>query len=250
MKLVIFKTKSEIAKLLSTIIIETIKENPKLVLGLATGSSPLETYDLLIKDYQKDHTDWSQVTTFNLDEYVGLTPDHKKIYRYFMNEQLFNKINIKKENTYVPNGIGNVTENAQSYEELIEEKGPINLQILGIGTNGHIAFNEPGTPGDSKTHVVNLTKATIEANKRFFPSIKDVPTKAITMGIDTILQAQAIVLIADGATKAQAIYALVHGSITSDYPCSYLQAHDNVMVIIDSAAASLLKPPPTTQLKN
>ncbi|WP_375317345.1 glucosamine-6-phosphate deaminase [Spiroplasma endosymbiont of Virgichneumon dumeticola] len=249
MKLVVFETKSEIAKLVSTIIIETIKENQKLVLGLATGSSPIDTYDLLIKDYQKNHTDWSQVTTFNLDEYVGLAPEHKKSYRYFMNEQLFNKINIKKENTYVPNGLGNVTANAQAYEKLLVEKGPINLQILGIGTNGHIAFNEPGTSGDSKTHVVDLTTATIEANKRFFASVKDVPTKAITMGVDSILQAQAIILIADGQAKAQAIYELVHGKITPDYPCSYLQAHDNVMVIIDSAAASLLKPP-TIQPKN
>lgn len=243
MKLVVFETKSEIAKLLSTIIIETVKKNPKLVLGLATGSSPMETYDLLVKDYQKNHTDWSQVTTFNLDEYVGLTPEHKKSYRYFMNEQLFNKINIEKENTHVPNGLGNVTANAQAYEKLLVEKGPINLQILGIGTNGHIAFNEPGTFGDTKTHVVSLTKTTIEANKRFFSSAKDVPIKAITMGIDTILQAQAIILIADGKNKAQAIYELVHGKITPDYPCTYLQAHDNVMIIVDVAAAALLKPP-------
>lgn len=243
MKLIILKNKIEVAQLLSKIIIDIIKIKPNAVLGLATGSSPIETYDLLIADAKNNNRDWSKVKTFNLDEYVGLSPNHEKSYRYFMNHQLFNHIkSLDLKNTYVPNGIGDFKKNIEDYEKLLKEKGPIDLQILGLGTNGHIAFNEPGTLESSKTHIVDLTKSTIVANKRFFSKIEDVPTKAITMGINTILQAKLIVLIATGTNKAQAIRELVEGKVTTDYPCTFLQNHDDVTVIIDEAAAILLKP--------
>ncbi|WP_425381080.1 glucosamine-6-phosphate deaminase [Spiroplasma endosymbiont of Polydrusus pterygomalis] len=242
MKLIILKNKTEVAQLLSKIIIDIIKVKPNVVLGLATGSSPIETYDLLIADAKNNKRDWSKVTTFNLDEYVGLLPEHEKSYRYFMNHQLFNHIkSLKLENTYLPSGIGNLAQNIVDYEKLLKTKGPIDLQILGLGTNGHIAFNEPGTLASSKTHIVNLTKETIEANKRFFAKIEDVPTRAITMGIDTILQAKLIVLIATGINKAKAICELIEGKVSIKYPCTFLQNHDDVTVIIDEEAATLLK---------
>ncbi|WP_338978182.1 glucosamine-6-phosphate deaminase [Spiroplasma endosymbiont of Panzeria rudis] len=243
MKLIILKDKTEVAQLLSKIIIDIIKVKPNAILGLATGSSPIETYDLLIADAKNNKRDWSKVVTFNLDEYVGLTPDHVKSYRYFMNHQLFNHIkSLNLKNTYVPKGIGDLDQNVEEYEKLLKEKGPIDLQILGLGTNGHIAFNEPGTLASSKTHVVNLTKETIEANKRFFSKVEDVPTKAVTMGIHTILQAKLIVLIATGTNKAQAIRELVEGKVSPNYPCTFLQNHDDVTIIIDEEAATLLKP--------
>lgn len=243
MKLIILKNKTEIAQLLSKIIIDIIKFKPNAVLGLATGSSPIETYDLLISDAKNNKRDWSKVITFNLDEYVGLSPKHEKSYRYFMNQQLFSHIkSLKLENTYVPNGIGDLKQNVEDYEKLLKVKGPIDLQILGLGTNGHIAFNEPGTLASSKTHIVNLTKETINANKRFFSKVEDVPTKAVTMGIDTILQAKLIVLIVTGTNKAQAIRELIEGKVSPKYPCTFLQNHDNVTIIIDEEAATLLKP--------
>lgn len=243
MKLIILKNKTEVAQLLSKIIIDIIKVKPNVVLGLATGSSPIETYELLIADAKNNKRDWSKVTTFNLDEYVGLSPEHEKSYRYFMNHQLFNHIkSLKLENTYVPSSIGNLEQNIADYEKLLKTKGPIDLQILGLGTNGHIAFNEPGTLASSKTHIVNLTKETIEANKRFFAKIEDVPTRAITMGIDTILQAKLIVLIATGINKTKVIRELIEGKVSAKYPCTFLQNHDDVTVIIDEEAATLLKP--------
>jgi len=248
MRLIILKDKFEIAQLLSKIMIDLVKGQPDIVLGLATGSSPIETYELLIADYQTNKTDWSHVKTFNLDEYVNLPTNHRTSYRYFMNEQLFKHLNIKLENTYLPSGMGDLTQNAQTYEQLLAKYGPIDFQILGIGTNGHIGFNEPGTAADSKTHVVDLTKATLQANQRFFKNINEVPKQAITMGIATILQAKTIVLIASGKNKAQAIAALIHGSVTSTYPCSFLQNHHNVVIIIDIDAGSLLEPPKTTEV--
>lgn len=243
MQLIIVKDKNEIADLLSKIIIKLVKEKPSAVLGLATGSSPIETYQLLIKDYETNNTDWSKVKTFNLDEYINLAPNHTKSYRYFMNHQLFNHLNINLKNTYFPNGVGNLKKNIIEYETLLSQYGPVDFQILGVGTNGHIGFNEPGTSSDSRTHVVNLTNETIVANQRFFDNIKEVPTTAITMGIATILEAKMIALIATGKEKAKAIAALVHGSVTPEYPCSFLQNHHNVIIIIDGQAASLLQPP-------
>lgn len=217
-------------------------------MGLATGSTPIETYQALIKDYETNKTNWSKVKTFNLDEYIDLAPDHIKSYRYFMNQQLFNHLNINFKNTYLPNGVGDLQKNIIEYEKLLKQYGPIDLQILGIGTNGHIGFNEPGTAADSRTHIVNLTTETIAANQRFFDNIKQVPTRAITMGIATILEAKMIVLIATGKEKAKAIAALVHGKVTTNYPCSFLQNHDNVIIIVDEQAASLLQNDQATEI--
>lgn len=241
MHLIITKNSDEIATLLSGIIIGLVKKKPNAVLGLATGSSPIATYKLLIKDYQDNKTDWSKVTTFNLDEYVDLEKTNSNSYYYFMNQQLFNHLNIKKENIHIPNGIGDIEKNAIRYEQLLNECGPIDLQILGIGNNGHIGFNEPGSNINSVTRVINLSKETIEANKRFFNgNIASMPQKAITMGISSILKANNIVLIATGKSKAQAIKALVQGEVSEEWPCSYLQKHNNVSILIDEEAAMLL----------
>lgn len=241
MYLVVSENSNEIAIILAKIIADLVKEKPNAVLGLATGSSPIPTYQLLIADYQKNQTDWSNIITFNLDEYVGLQPDNKNSYHYFMEEELFKYLNIKKENIHIPNGLGNVIENALKYEALIKEHGSINLQILGLGNNGHIGFNEPGSDFNSLTRVVELSETTKVANKRFFEDSEEtVPRQAITMGIATILKSDTIVLIASGKNKAEAVRALVQGEVSDKWPCSYLQKHQNVLVLIDKEAAMLL----------
>lgn len=243
MEVVVTNDANEIAVILTKRITDLIQKKVNLVLGLATGSSPIPTYQLLIEDYQKNKTDWSNVVTFNLDEYVGLQPDNKNSYHYFMEEQLFKHLNLKKVNIHLPNGIGNGNQNAFAYENLIQKYGPIDLQVLGIGNNGHIGFNEPGSEIDSITRIVNLSNDTKIANQRFFNNETEiVPQQAITMGIATILKANMIVLIATGKNKAQAVQALVHGTISEQWPCTYLQNHKNVLVLVDQDAAILLKP--------
>ena len=190
---------------------------PKLV--LPTGSTPLGLYDELVKR----ELDWSNITTFNLDEYV-INPNHLQSYHNFMRMNLFDKTNIYPKNYNFPN------RNTQAYEDKIKEKGGIDLCILGIGTNGHIAFNEPQTPRNSKTHVVDLTKNTIKDNSRFFDSVDEVPTQAITMGIDTIMKAKRIYLVAQGSHKKEILERAVHGEITPEVPASFLQEHPNCEV--------------------
>lgn len=241
MKVVVTENSNEIAMVLAKTITNLIQKKSNLVLGLATGSSPIPTYQLLIEDYQKNKTDWSNVVTFNLDEYVGLAPNNKNSYHYFMQEHLFKHLNLKKDNIHIPNGIGNVNKNAAYYEDLIQKYGPIDLQILGIGNNGHIAFNEPGSNINSVTRVVDLSANTKDANQRFFNDKQEiVPQQAITMGIGTILKANNIILIATGKNKAQAVRSLVHDKVSEKWPCSYLQNHKNVLVLIDKDAAMLL----------
>ncbi|MBE4704344.1 glucosamine-6-phosphate deaminase [Spiroplasma platyhelix] len=242
MHLIVTKDSDEIANLLSKIVIGLVNQKSNAVLGLATGSSPIATYKLLIEDHQTNKTDWSNVSTFNLDEYVGLQQENHNSYHYFMEEQLFKHLNIKKANIHIPNGLGDVKQNATEYEKLISEHQQIDFQILGIGSNGHIGFNEPGSDVKSVTRVVELSKETIQANKRFFASSQDtVPTQAITMGIATILKAKNIVLIATGKNKAEAVKALVQGKVSEKWPCSYLQNHPSVLILADQAAASLLE---------
>jgi len=227
---------AEVAKLLYA----QITRKPTSVLGLATGSTPLGVYKLLV-EYHARGTDFSRLTTFNLDEYVGLAPDHPQSYNYYMKENLFSKVNLKPENTHVPNGLApDLEAECQRYEELIKKAGGIDLQILGIGTNGHIGFNEPGTDFGAITHVVDLAESTIRDNSRFFASIDEVPTRAISMGIKTIMQAKEIVLMASGGSKADAVYAAVHGPVTPDVPASVLQLHPSVTLVVDQAAASKL----------
>ena len=203
-------------------------------LGLATGSTPITLY----QEMMASDLDFSEMTSVNLDEYVGLGGEDKQSYRYFMNENLFNQKPFKE--TFVPNGKAeDLDAECKRYDDVIATH-PIDIQILGIGRNGHIGFNEPGTPLDSKTSVGDLTESTIEANKRFFDKIEDVPTKAVSMGIGSILQGKKMVLMAYGEDKADAIAGMVNGPVTTDLPASALQNHADVVVIVDDAAASKL----------
>lgn len=217
-----------------------IKNKPNAVLGLATGSTPEALYAKLIELNHRGEISFKNVTSFNLDEYAGLPTDHPQSYRYFMQDKLFNHIDINPANTYVPDAFRTSDEDMAAYDKAIADAGGIDLQLLGIGVNGHIAFNEPGTPFDSLTHVVELTQKTREVNSRFFNSINEVPTHAICMGMRTIMNSQNIILIALGANKAQAVHDTIYGSITPQCPASVLQLHPNVTVFVDHDAASLL----------
>lgn len=206
-------------------------------LGLATGSTPIGLYNCLIQQFNNKKISFKNVTTFNLDEYIGLSVENPNSYNYFMHDKLFNKVDILPENIYLPNGVAeNLEKECKEYEQTIKNKGGIDLQILGLGTNGHIAFNEPGTPFHSRTRIVNLAQATIDANARFFKSLDDVPNQAISMGIKTIMESKEIIILASGDSKANAIAKLLDGIVTEDFPASVLHKHKNVTVIADEAA--------------
>ncbi|MDO6439851.1 glucosamine-6-phosphate deaminase [Cyclobacterium sp. 1_MG-2023] len=242
MQIQIFQDKESLHRAVAQMFIEAVKVKPNIILGLATGSSPLETYENLIKDHKENGTDYSEVVTFNLDEYIGLEGSHSQSYRYFMNTSLFNGLNIPLGQTNVPSGTGDVNETCEAYENEITNAGGIDLQLLGIGTNGHIGFNEPGTPFDTRTHVTALTQETIDGNARFFESADSVPKKAVTMGIQSIMGAKKIALIAYGSKKAAAIRDMVNGPITESMPASILQNHPDATLFLDEEAAALLKP--------
>ena len=222
---------------------EVMKEylKPGKVLGLATGSTPLGLYARMVKDHKENGTSYKEIKSFNLDEYVGLPITHPESYYAFMHRNLFDQIDIPEENTHVPSGLGEDLEaQAKKYDEMIAES-PVDIQLLGIGSDGHIAFNEPGTDFDSGTHVTDLAESTIKDNCRFFDNdISKVPTQAVTQGIGTIMKAKAILLIATGANKAQAVKDMLEGPIDESCPASILQKHDDVTVIIDEAAACKL----------
>ena len=222
---------------------EVMKEflKPGKVLGLATGSTPLGLYARMVKDHKENGTSYKDIKSFNLDEYVGLPITHPESYYAFMHRNLFDQIDIPEENTHVPSGLGEDLEGqAKKYDEMIDES-PVDIQLLGIGSDGHIAFNEPGTPFDSGTHVTDLAESTIKDNCRFFDNdISKVPTQAVTQGIGTIMKAKNILLIATGANKAQAVKDMLEGPVDEKCPASILQKHGNVTVIIDEGAASLL----------
>jgi len=241
MQVIIKKDYDEMSKLAAGMIAEVIRKKPRCVLGLATGSTPLGTYKELIRLHKKERLDFSQVVTFNLDEYVGLDPNHNQSYWYFMYQNLFKHINIRIENVHVPNGKApDVEAYCAWYDGEIERAGGIDIQVLGIGGNGHIAFNEPGTALFSRTGWVVLDKRTIEDNARFFKRKADVPRYAISMGTGTILEAQRIILLATKESKADAIAASVEGPITANVPASALQLHPDCTFIVDKAAASKL----------
>lgn len=215
--------------------------NPKSVLGLATGSTPVGIYQQLIEWYKKGDVDFSKVHSVNLDEYVGLASEHDQSYHYYMKDNFFNHINIKPENTNVPNGLADdIDEECNRYDKLITDLGGIDLQLLGIGNTGHIGFNEPNEDFDKMTHKVKLKQKTIDANARFFSSVDDVPKYAITMGMKAIMQAKKILLVANGAGKADILYQSLFGPITPAVPASILQLHPNVTVIADDAALSII----------
>ena len=210
---------------------------PDSVLGLATGSTPIVIYDQLVIWYEKGDLDFSSVVSINLDEYKGLSGDNDQSYRYFMNKHLFDRINIKKENTYVPNGLEpNSKKACQEYNDIIEKFGVIDMQLLGLGHNGHIGFNEPGEAFEKETHCVDLTKSTIEANKRFFEREEDVPKQAYTMGIKSIMQAKKIIIVVSGKDKADIVKKAFLGPVTPEVPASVLQLHNDVTLVGDKEA--------------
>lgn len=220
--------------------VDTINTNPSCVLGFATGASVMGVYAELVNQYQNGKVSFKKVKTINVDEYVGLEPTHNQSYRYFMNDKLFNHIDIDINNTYLPLSTGNLEKNCQDYEEIIKSVGGIDLELLGIGTNGHLAFDEPGTPLDSLTHVARIDERTRMDNTRFFKQIEKVPTHALTMGLGSIAKARHIILLAFGANKAEAIKTLVEGPVSIDMPASVLKNHPDVTLYLDEDAASLL----------
>ena len=214
---------------------------PNCVLGLATGSTPIGTYKQLIDWYNKGDLDFTDVHTVNLDEYVGLSPEHDQSYRYFMQTNLFDHINIKRENTNVPNGLAeDLDAECARYNQVIRDLGGIDIQVLGMGHNGHIGFNEPEESFELETHVVDLTDNTIDANARFFASRDEVPRQAITMGIKSIMQARHILVVVSGADKAEIVKRAFFGPVTPKVPASILQMHPHVSLVADEAALSLL----------
>ena len=242
MNLVIVENYDEISKLAAENIKDVITKKSNAILGLATGSTPVGTYKELIKMNKNNEIDFSEIKTVNLDEYIGLSEKDTQSYRYFMNENLFNHINIRKENTFIPNGLAkNIEEETKNYDMKIDELGGIDIQILGIGTNGHIAFNEPGDVLTSGTHLTNLTESTINANSRFFNSIDEVPKTAITMGLGQIMKSKKILLLAYGENKAEVVKEVLSGNITSKNPATMLQMHKDVTIIVDKTIGNLLK---------
>lgn len=232
MKLIEAKSYADLSRKAANIISAQVILSPRSVLGLATGSTPIGTYKQLIEWYQKGDIDFSNVKTVNLDEYWGLSGDNPQSYRYFMDENFFNHINIKKENTFVPNGMAkDAEEECRRYDELISNLGGIDLQLLGIGHNGHIGFNEPEKAFEKTTHMVDLNESTIKANARFFNSIDEVPKRAITMGIKSIMQARKILLVANGKDKKDIVERALYGSITPSVPASILQLHSDLTVV-------------------
>jgi len=242
MKVTICKDYEQMSQKAAEIFAERIKAKPDIVLGLATGGTPERLYAILAEKNKAGEIDCSKVRTFNLDEYVGLKPDHDQSYRQFMNDKLFDHINIDKANTRVLNGVADdLDAECKKFEEEIKAAGGIDLQLLGIGSNGHIAFNEPGTAKDSRTAVVQLKESTIKDNARFFKSADEVPRQALSMGNGSVLEAKEIVLVANKESKADPIATAVEGPASVDCPASLLQEHSNVTIIVDEAAAGKLK---------
>ncbi len=241
--MVIYKVKDyeEMSRKAAAIIAAQVINKPDCVIGLATGSSPVGTYQNLIAGCEKGDLDFSKVKTINLDEYKGLAPDNDQSYRYFMNTNLFDHINIDKANTHVPNGLEADSDKACSaYNELIAQSGGIDLQLLGLGPNGHIGFNEPDSVFIPGTHCVDLTESTIEANKRFFESADDVPRQAYTMGIENIMSAKKILVVVSGTNKAESLAKAINGPIDPQVPASILQLHSDVTIVADEAALSMM----------
>lgn len=242
MRIIIAKNYEDMGKKAANIVAGQVFLNPQSILGLATGSTPLSMYNQLIKMHKEVELDFSQVKTFNLDEYVGLPEEDTNSYHYYMFNNLFNHINIKKENVHVPNGMAkDIDKECSEYEETIKNSGGMDLQILGIGNNGHIGFNEPDLKFEATTHLVKLDDETIEANSRFFKTIDDVPKCAVSMGIKTIMHAKKIILLANGSSKAEILAKALYSGITPEVPASILQLHPDVTVIVDEAAAVCLK---------
>ena len=240
MKVIIVENYEEMSAKAAEILTGIVKNNPKAVLGLATGSSPIGTYQNMAKDHKENGTSYKDVVTVNLDEYVGLTADHNQSYAYFMYENLFKNIDVPLSSTNLPSGsASDLQAECDRYNALLEQYQQ-DVQVLGLGSNGHIGFNEPGTPFDSVTHLVDLTENTIKDNSRLFDSIDEVPRQALSMGIKNIMNAKSILVVVSGKNKAAAVYGMVKGEITPNLPASVLQLHPFVTVICDKDAASML----------
>ena len=241
MEIVICKTKEEASAKAAAMITAAVKKNPKIVLGLATGSTPVEMYKEMAKAVKAKKVSYKQVRTWNLDEYLGLPGTHDQSYRYFMDKNLFEHIDIKKSNTHVLNGLAkDWRKEAQAYEAAIKKAGGIDIQVLGIGSDGHIAFNEPGSALTSRTRLVSLTPQTIKDNARFFKKASDVPQYALSMGVGSIMEAKRVILLAFGKNKAAAVQAAVEGGVSQFCTASALQAHNDCWIFCDEAAAKKL----------
>ena len=237
MKIICCNDYKEMSRVGADMVAEVMRQNPACVLGLATGSTPEGLYAELIDMYKNGTLDFSQVTTVNLDEYYPISPENEQSYRYFMNTKLFDHVNVDKANTHVPNGSAeDAAAEAARYESFVRSLGGADIQILGIGRNGHIAFNEPAEALHPATHVTGLTADTIDANARFFASADEVPTMALTMGMGTILSAKKIIILANGKGKHEAISAMLAGTVTTACPASFLNLHADVTLICDRAA--------------
>lgn len=237
MKIYKAKDYKDMSRKAANIISAQVIMKPNCVLGLATGSTPIGTYDQLVEWYNKGDLDFSEVTTVNLDEYKGLPRTNDQSYYYFMHQHLFDRVNIDPERTNVPNGMEpDAEKECGRYEELIRSLGGVDLQLLGLGHNGHIGFNEPGEAFEKETHCVDLTESTIEANKRFFAFADDVPKQAYTMGIKTIMQAKKILIVVNGENKADIVERAFFGPVTPEVPASILQLHNDVTLVGDKAA--------------
>ena len=241
MKIIKTKDYEHMSRVTANLLSAQVIMRPDCVLGLATGSTPVGAYKQLVQWFQKGDLDFSEVTSVNLDEYKGLSPENDQSYRYFMNHNLFDHINIRKDHTFVPNGLEPDAEKAcDDYNKIIHDLGGIDLQLLGLGNNGHIGFNEPSSSFEKETHCVDLTQSTIDANARFFSSLSEVPRQAYTMGIQTIMQAKKIVVAVSGQGKASIVKEAFFGPITPQVPASVLQLHSDVTVVGDEAALSML----------
>ena len=242
MKIYKAKDYKDMSRKAANIISAQVIMKPNCVLGLATGSTPIGTYDQLVEWYSKGDLDFSEVTTVNLDEYKGLPRTNDQSYYYFMHQHLFDRVNIDPERTNVPNGMElDAEKECGRYEELIRSLGGVDLQLLGLGHNGHIGFNEPGEAFEKETHCVDLTESTIEANKRFFASADDVPKQAYTMGIKTIMQAKKILIVVNGENKADIVERAFFGPVTPEVPASILQLHNDVTLVGDEAALAKIE---------
>lgn len=242
MRIIRTKDYDEMSRKAANIIAAQIVLKPDSVLGLATGSTPIGTYENLVKGYENGDLDFSQVKSVNLDEYRGLPRENDQSYYYFMHDHLFKHVNIDRNNTYLPDGTQEDSQKAcTEYEAIIESVGGQDLQLLGLGHNGHIGFNEPCDEFEKRTHCVNLTQSTIEANKRFFASVEDVPKQAYTMGIGTIMKAKKILVVVSGQDKAKIVKEAFFGPVTPQVPASILQMHPDVTVVADEAALSLVE---------
>ncbi|MBP2643489.1 MAG: Glucosamine-6-phosphate deaminase [Firmicutes bacterium] len=248
MRLVIAKDYEDMSARVARIVAGQIFLKPNSVLGLATGSTPLMMYQKLIKIHQQEGLDFTEVVTFNLDEYIGVQPSNVQSYHYYMYHNFFNHVNIQKKNIFIPNGMtDNVEIECQNYDKRILEYGGADLQILGIGNNGHIGFNEPDVKFEVSTHKVKLDDETLHANSRFFDCLEEVPRFAISMGIKNIMHAKKVILLANGENKADVIYRAFFQGITPEVPASILQMHEDVTLIIDEKAAQMIKELPTGQ---